>query len=159
MTISYHTHTHTHTHTPVCIKRKEETLTENWRDLRIKGTHKHMEPSLKRHAAPSLRLFTYTYSLLIVKDICDCRNVLVKLSCVYVCLSSGDPFKFSVRVSPFFPCFCVIRNSVLSLSNVVKGKSQAFSIISTHWKQINRLGRLWKIDRFTNEVLTQCGRY
>ena len=56
-------------------------------------------------------MFTYIYSLLIETDICDCRNVSVKLSCVYLCLSSRDLFIFSVRV--FF--FYVIYASVLSL--------------------------------------------
>ena len=40
-------------------------------------------------------VFTYIHSLLIEKDICDCRNVSVKLPCVYLCLSSGDLFIFS----------------------------------------------------------------
>ena len=48
------------------------------------------------------RVFTYIYSLLIEKNIRDCRNVSVKLPCVYMCLSSGDPFNFSMRVSSFF---------------------------------------------------------
>ena len=33
-------------------------------------------------------VFTYIYSLPIEKDICDFRNVSVKLPCVYLCLSS-----------------------------------------------------------------------
>ena len=40
-------------------------------------------------------IFTHIYSLLIEKDICYCRNVSVKLPCVYLCLSSGDVFTFS----------------------------------------------------------------
>ena len=59
---------------------------------------------------------TYTYSLLIEKDIYDCWNVSVKLPCIYVCLSSGDLFSFSVRVSSFFSYFCVIRTSALFFS-------------------------------------------
>ena len=50
------------------------------------------------------------------RDICDCRKVSVKLPRVYVCLSSRDLFIFSVRVSSFFPYFCSICTSVLSLS-------------------------------------------
>ena len=30
-------------------------------------------------------VFTYIYSLLIEKDICDCQNVSVKLLCVFMC--------------------------------------------------------------------------
>ena len=45
-------------------------------------------------------MFTYIYFLLIEKVICDCRNVLVKLLCVYVCLWSlhffGKSFLFLV---------------------------------------------------------------
>ena len=60
-------------------------------------------------------VFTCIYSLLIEKDICDWWNVSVKL-CVYVCLSSGDLFIFSVRVSSFFTYCCVICTLVLSFS-------------------------------------------
>ena len=44
-------------------------------------------------------------SFLIEKDICDCRKVSVKFLGVYVCLSSGDLFIFSVSVSSFFSHF------------------------------------------------------
>ena len=47
-------------------------------------------------------VFTYIYSLMIEKDICDCWNASFKLPCVCVCLSSGVLFIFSVRVSCFF---------------------------------------------------------
>jgi SRP40, C-terminal domain. len=55
-------------------------------------------------------VFTYIYSLLIEKDICDCQNVSIKLLCVCVCLSPRDLFMFSVRVShllcyPYFSTF------------------------------------------------------
>ena len=50
-------------------------------------------------------VFRYIYSLLIDKDVCDRRNVLLKFPCVYMCLSSGDIFTFSVRVSSFFSYF------------------------------------------------------
>ena len=33
-------------------------------------------------------VFTYIYSLLIEKDICDCQNISVKLLCICECLSS-----------------------------------------------------------------------
>ena len=48
------------------------------------------------------RVFTYVYSLLIEKDICDHQNVSVKL----LCQSSGGLFIFSVRVSSFFSYCC-----------------------------------------------------
>ena len=50
-------------------------------------------------------LFTYIYSLLNEKDICDRQNVSIKLPCVCVCLSCRDLFLFSVRISSFFSYF------------------------------------------------------
>ena len=47
-------------------------------------------------------MFTYIYSLLIEKDLCDCRNILVK---TFMCLSSGDLFIFSIRVFLFLFIF------------------------------------------------------
>jgi hypothetical protein len=35
-------------------------------------------------------VFTYIYSLLIEKDICDRQNIPNKFPCVCVCLPSGD---------------------------------------------------------------------
>ena len=61
-------------------------------------------------------MFTYIYSLLIQKYICDFRNVSMRLSCVFVCLSSGDLFNLSVTVSSFLSYFSVIRILVLFLS-------------------------------------------
>ena len=62
------------------------------------------------HVVPSLHVFTYIYSLLIEKDICDCRNVSIKLSCVCVSLLPEN-FIFSVRVSSFFSYFlCYVLN-------------------------------------------------
>ena len=40
-------------------------------------------------------LFTCIYTLLIEKDICDCRNISVKLPCVNMCISSRDLFIIS----------------------------------------------------------------
>ena len=57
------------------------------------------------HDAIFTAVFTYIYSLLIKKDICDYRNVSINLSCVCVCLSPGDVFIFSVRVASSFSCF------------------------------------------------------
>jgi hypothetical protein len=51
-------------------------------------------------------VFTYIYSLMIEKDICDCQNISIKLLCVYLCLSFGDLFVFSVRVFSFYLYFC-----------------------------------------------------
>ena len=56
------------------------------------------------HVAPSLPCVHNVYSLLIEKDICDCWNVSIKLPCVCVCLSSGDLFTLSVKVS-YFLCY------------------------------------------------------
>ena len=53
------------------------------------------------------REFTYFYTLLIEKGICDCWNVSVKLPCIYLCLSSRDIFIFPVRVSCFFSYFYI----------------------------------------------------
>ena len=60
-------------------------------------------------------VFTCIYSLLIEKDmwssnliekdICDHRNISIKLPCVCVCLSSAHLFILSVRVSSFFSYF------------------------------------------------------
>jgi hypothetical protein len=50
-------------------------------------------------------VFTYIYSLLIKKDICDCWNISIKLQCVCMCLSSRNLFILSVRVSSFFSYF------------------------------------------------------
>ena len=49
-----------------------------------------------------IRVYTYIYTLLIDKSICDCWNVSIKLQCVCVCFSPGDLFIFSIRVSFFF---------------------------------------------------------
>ena len=50
-------------------------------------------------------IFTYVYSLLIEKDICDHRNISNKFLRVCVCLTSGNLFIFS-KSFPFpFPFF------------------------------------------------------
>ena len=61
------------------------------------------------------------YSLMIEKDIYDCRNLSVKLPCVYVCLSSRDLFIFSARVVSFFSYFCsfIGLRSVKTFSSTV----------------------------------------
>ena len=51
-------------------------------------------------------VFTYISSLMIDKDICDRRNVSIKLPCVCVCFSSGDLFIFIGKSFLFFPYFC-----------------------------------------------------
>ena len=48
-------------------------------------------------------MFTYIYSILIKKDICDRQNVPVKFPCVCVCLLSRDLFFFWQE----FPISCV----------------------------------------------------
>jgi hypothetical protein len=53
---------------------------------------------------------SHTFTLLFKKDICDHRNVSIKLLCVCVCLSSRDII-FLVRVSSFFSYFFVFSSS------------------------------------------------
>jgi hypothetical protein len=59
-------------------------------------------------------VFTYIFSLLIEKDICVFRKFSVKLTCVYVCFSSGDLFIFSIYFLFSYSCF--ILTFVLSPS-------------------------------------------
>ena len=65
----------------------------------------------------SLYLVFIHIILLIEKDICDCRNVSVKLPCVHVCLSSGDLFIFSIWASfiSFFVSFPPENFNILNL--------------------------------------------
>ena len=53
-------------------------------------------------------VFTHIYSLLIEKDTWDCRNISIKLSCVYLCLSS--------EISSFFRQEFPLFNSIFALS-------------------------------------------
>ena len=46
------------------------------------------------------------YSLLIEKDICDCRNISIKLQYVYLCFCFVDIFIFSEWFSSSYSCFC-----------------------------------------------------
>ena len=68
----------------------------------------------------------YIYSLLIEKDIYNCGNVSVKLPCVCVCLSFGDIFVFSVRISSFSSYFCVLLVFLLSYWGIL------FLCVSVH---------------------------
>jgi len=77
-------------------------------------------------------VFTYTYSLLNERDICDCWNILVKLPCVYVCLSSGDLFILSVRVSSFFSYFWLIRISLLQYITYLNILGSSLKVLSHH---------------------------
>ena len=54
-------------------------------------------------------VFAYIYSLLIEKDICDCRNISVKFLCVYVCLLSGDLFIFFSKSFLFLFLFLCLK--------------------------------------------------
>ena len=107
------------------MKRKRKILLKKL-DLWMNGIHKHMEASLKRFDShrclsrseivnvcehmvkTASHVFTYIYSLLIEKDICDCQNVSIKLPCVCVCLLPGDLFIVSLRVSSSFSYFFVL---------------------------------------------------
>ena len=46
-------------------------------------------------------VFTFIYSPLIEKDICDCQNVLIKLPRACVCVFPGDILIFSVFIHIF----------------------------------------------------------
>ena len=72
------------------------------------------------------RLFTYFYSLLIEKDICDRPNVSVKTLCIYVCFSSGDLVIFLIKVSPLFS-YCSASITVSLLLQLIKAKVLAES--------------------------------
>ena len=66
-------------------------------------------------------VFTYIYSILIEKDICDRRNISVKLPCVCVCLIPRA-LHFSARVSAFFSCFCVNLTKYYTVNLNHRGK-------------------------------------
>ena len=102
----------------------------------MKGTNKHMERNWYVSTFTEIFLnqkrmnvcehtvkleFTNIFSLLIQKDLCECRNESIKFPCVYLCLSSREHY-FSIRASPFYSYFCVIRTLVLSLSTWRLGK-------------------------------------
>ena len=61
-------------------------------------------------------MFTYVYSLLIEKDICDHRNIFQLSFHVFMCVFHQEISSFFsvIRVSSFFSYFCVICNLVLS---------------------------------------------
>ena len=70
------------------------------------------------------KVFTYIYFLLIEKDLCECRNVSVNFSCVYLSLIQRS-LHFFGKNFPFYSYFCVTYTSVLS-----------FSIGNLHWFSI-----------------------
>ena len=70
------------------ITKKGKTLTKKWRDFWRKGIHKHTETYSRHTWCHLYHMFTYIYSLLIKKDICNFLNISNKFLCVYVCLSS-----------------------------------------------------------------------
>ena len=75
-------------------------------------------PLYKRPYFTTYNITGNIYSLLIENDICDHRNVSVKLPCVYMCLSSGNLFNFPVRVSSFFSYFYI----VITICFILTGK-------------------------------------
>ena len=110
-------------------KRKRKLLPKKWRDPRTKAIHKHTEMlqwlqmsfslrgevNLCEHmikTAPCESVFRYINSLPIKKDICDRQNVLVKLSCVCVCLSFRDLFIFWKDFAFSFPIVCESNNII-----------------------------------------------
>ena len=97
-------------------------------------------------------MFKYIYSLLIEKDICDRRKVLIKLSCVYVCLSSGDIFIFSLSFLFLFPIFVlsVLRYfpfHVVTCKNYVEWvlfcQWISRAVISPYWLNYSCVWVLW----------------
>ena len=88
--------------------------------------------------ATTYYVFTYIYSLLIEKDIGNCWNILIKLLCVYVCLSSNDVSIFWVWVFSFFSYFVlsilwyfifhVVTNSIVLLLNIFKWTAFTLSV-------------------------------
>ena len=57
-------------------------------------------------------VFTYIYSLLIEKDLHECRNISVKFPCallVYLCLLSGDFLIFFSKSIPFLLLFLRLK--------------------------------------------------
>ena len=83
---------------------------------------------------------------MILKDICDCRNVTHKLRCFYVCHSSEDLVIFSSRISSSFSYFCVIRTSVIFHSTglyILKLLSYSFC----KSKRFNNSGR-WRNSKY-----------
>ena len=56
-------------------------------------------------------VYPHIYFLLIEKDFREYRNLSVRFPWaifLYLCLSCGDLFIFSVTISPFYPYFCVV---------------------------------------------------
>ena len=77
------------------------------------------EHTVKVASHDSYYVFTYNYSLLIEKGLCEYQNVSFKFPCVvlvYFCLSSEDLLIYVIKVSSFFFLFCVICALILSLS-------------------------------------------
>jgi hypothetical protein len=66
--------------------------------------------------------------LLIKEDLCDCRTVSGKFLCgllVYLYLSFGDLFIFSVRVRPFYSYFGVKKHDRGTYSSFYTSKEMS----------------------------------
>ena len=79
----------------ITTKKKKENIAEALTEMKRSPDESHAEASLilssvtvKRRCP--YRVFTYIHSILIEKDICECRNVSVVLSCIYMCFSCED---------------------------------------------------------------------
>ena len=104
--------------------RKKKLMPKIWRDLQMKGTISTQKlnwyVSTITHVflnQKKVNICEHTVKMAsLEKDICDCRNVSVKLPWFYLCLWSEDRFILLARVSYFYSYFCVISTSVFSLS-------------------------------------------
>ena len=83
----------------------DEKHTQTHRNLTEMFRQSQMSFLIRTTSVALYCVFTYIYSHLMEKDICDCRNISVNFLCVYVCHSSRDLFIFLVRVSSFFSYF------------------------------------------------------
>ena len=87
--------------------------------------------------APHYRLycvFTYIYSLLIKKDICDRQNISIKFPCVCVCLSLRDLFILSLSVSRFCSYFLLLI--ILKFCFTLKVPAESFESVTIYFSDI-----------------------
>ena len=102
----------------------------------------------------------FIYSLLIKKDICDCWNISLRLTCVYVCLSSGDFFIFFGKSFLFlflYLCYLYFGTSTFHMANIKKG-SLVFQVRLKDQKKLYKYHNYSyynKINKGLNQVILQ----
>ena len=116
-------------------------------------------------------VFTYIYSLLNKKDICDCWNISVKPSCVYMCLSSdlliffskSSLFLFLLSCYLYFSTFHSICSDNINLF-VNVGDWCPFSIrrnLNSYWFtvaiSVKRQIKLENLMLTTHHSFSDCG--